>query len=152
MKAGVLYALAPPLFDLVFWGVAWFMREEPGGLTPPLQAFLRSLPALALLWDWDREDLKNPYVAPFYGAYAGAVMDEEALWGAAVGFLLGLLWAAFVRVPRAWRFWAALFFVLLSTFVFTFALVWLGRPTGWLVPLIVLFYTLLEPGNAFRRA
>jgi len=145
MNAGLIFALLPALLAWVFrllepvFGTGW------PGITDPLSALLRSLPALALFWGWPREDFQKPGFLPFYGAYAGAVLDERGVWGAAAGFLLGLLLIPFFRVPKEHRFWASLAFVALATFLLTLALLLLGVPSGWLLPLVLLLAGFLGP-------
>jgi len=145
MNAGLIYALLPPLLAYLFRFLAGVLGADWPGITPPLSALLRSLPALALFWGWTREDFQKPGFLPFYGAYAGAVLDERGIWGAAVGFLLGLLLIPFFRVPKEHRFWASLAFVALATFLLTLALLLLGVPNGWLLPLVLLLAEFLGP-------
>ncbi len=145
MNAGFWYALLPALLSPVFRGLAAVLELDWRGITPPLPATLRSLPALALFWGWDRKDFKNPAVLLLYGAYAGAVLDERGVFGALAGALLGLLLLPFYRVPARYRFWAALLYVALAAFLFTAGLVLLGIEAGWLLPLILLFAGFLEP-------
>ena len=145
MNAGAIFALLPALLALVFRFLAGALGADWQGISDPLSALLRSLPALALFWGWRAEEFKRPAILSLYGAYAGAVLDQGAVRGAVAGFLLGLLLLPFFRVPRPHRFWAALAYVVLATALFTAALVWLGVPSGWLLPLILLLFALLNP-------
>lgn len=145
MNAGFWYALLPALLSPVFRGLAAALELDWPGITPPLPALLRSLPALALFWGWDRKDFKNPGVLLLYGAYAGAVLDEHGVFGALAGALLGLLLLPFRHVPRKYRFWAALLYVTLAAFLFTAGLILLGVSTGWVLPLVLLLAGWLQP-------
>ncbi len=151
MNAGLLYALLPALLSPIFRGLAGLLGFDWPGIAPPLAALLRSLPALALFWGWDREDLKSPAVLPFYGAYAGAVLDEQGFWGAGMGLGLGLLLLPFLRTPKKLRFLASLFFAALATFLATLGLWVFGVPTGWVLPLVLLLSSFLDPNLARPR-
>ncbi len=145
MNAGFLYALLPALLSSVFRGLAAVLELDWPGITPPLPALLRSLPAVILFWGWSREDFQRPLLLPLYGAYAGAVLDERGFWGAGVGFALGLLLLPFLHTPKRLRFLASLFFVALATFLATLGLLVLGAPTGWVLPLVLLLAGFLDP-------
>ncbi len=145
MNAGFWYALLPALLSPVFRGLAAVLELDWPGITPPLPALLRSLPALALFWGWSREDFQRPLLLPLYGAYAGAVLDERGVFGALAGALLGLLLQPFRRVARRHRFWAALLYVALAAFLFTAGLILLGVETGWILPLVLLLAGFLDP-------
>ena len=150
MNAGFFYGLLPALLSPVFRGLAAVLELDWPGITPPLAALLRSLPALALFWGWDREDFKNPGVLLLYGAYAGAVLDERGAYGALAGAFLGLFLLPFLRVPQRYRFWAAVLYVALAAFFLTAGLILLGVETGWILPLVLLLAGFLEP--SFPRA
>ncbi len=152
MNAGLFYALLPPFLAYLFRFLAGVFGADWPGITPPLSALLRSLPALALFWGWSKEDFRRPALLPFYGAYAGAVLDERGVWGAIAGFLLGLFLIPFLRVPPEHRFWASLVYVALATFGFTLVLLILGVPTGWVLPLILLLSGFLEPSWPRKKA
>ncbi len=145
MNAGALYALLPALLAPLFRGLADYLALDAAGITEPLSALARSLPALALFWGWSREDFQRPLLLPLYGAYAGAVLDERGVFGALAGVLLGLLLLPFRRVPSKYRFWAAVLYVALAAFLFTAGLILLGVETGWILPLVLLLAGFLEP-------
>ncbi len=151
MRAGWFFAIKPALYGLVFYGVDRFLVMGWEGLVPPFSLVLRALPALVLFWRWPREALAEDGVFLFYGAYSGAVLDPSGWLGA----LWGLLLAALVRVlaktikPRLKSDLARLVltvaYVAASVAVATVAILWLGWPSGWLLPLVLLLSEDLGP-------
>ncbi len=152
-RYGVLTALNPLLYAAIFYLVNALFALDWRGLSPPTAALLRSLAGVLAFGTWDRAAFRTPAAFLLYGAYAGAVLEQSGLLGAAVGALLALLLLPFWRVAERQRrplhrFFLALAYVFLATLVFTVPLLILGRTTGWLLPLVLLLSGFLE-GYAF---
>lgn len=152
-RYGLLAALNPPLYAVIFYLMNAFLGLDWRGITPPAAALLRSLAGVLAFGAWDRAGFRTPAAFLLYGAYAGAVLEKSGLLGAGVGALSALLllpfWKAAERLHRPlYRFFLALIYVFLATLVFTLALLVLGRTTGWLLPLVLLLSGFLE-GYAF---
>jgi len=152
-RYGLLAALNPLLYAVIFD----FMNANFGldwrGITPPAAAFLRTLAGTLAFGTWDRAAFRAPAAFLLYGAYAGAVLEKSGLLGAVVGVLLALLLLPFWRFAERQRrplhrFFLALVYVFLATLAFTLALLVLGGTTGWLLPLVLLLSGFLE-GYAF---
>ena len=99
---GPLLALLPALFSAGAYALSrWLGPVE--GLTPPLEALLRSLVGVLAFWDSAPEELATPGLAALYGAYAGAVLEPGGLTGAVVGAFVGLFLCGLRRWARLKR-------------------------------------------------
>lgn len=152
-REGFLAAVKPFFYALVFFILDRAFDLGWRGITPPVSALLRTLPGLLAFADWGKAPFRAPPTLLLYGAYAGAVLEEGGLLGAAAGLLLALLLFPLLRLADRWnrplfRFFLALFYLALATVLFTVALVLLGQPSGWLLPLLLLLSEFFE-GYAF---
>ncbi len=152
-REGLLAALNPLIYALVFFALDRAFDLGWRGIAPPVSALLRSLPGLLAFAGWDRAAFRAAPTLLLYGAYAGAVLEEGGLLGAAAGLVLALLLLPLLRLADRrdrplFRFLLALFYVALATALFTVALLILAQPTGWLLPLVLLLSGFFE-GYAF---